>query len=727
MSRIGIRRGLVLAAWVVGASIWVSAAQRQNASTPRVSVDGDDIGGVVRSDRGPEAGIWVIAETNDTPTKLRKIVVTDDQGRYLLPDLPAKAAFSIWTRGYGLVDSTPVRATPGRTLNLTALLAPSPRAAARVYPANYWYSLIDIPPANEFPGSGPSGNGIAPGMLTQHHWINQIKVNCNVCHQMGNQATREIPPALGTFASSVDAWDRRVQAGQDGAGMSGMVTALGRQRGLAAFARWTDRIAAGEVPPAPPRPQGVERNLVLTMWDWGGPATFAHDELTTDKRNPRANAYGPIYGVDWGNDGFLIVDPLEHTARELRIPVLDPKVPPGKAQSMPVPSPYWGDKLYWYDPAITNHAAMDSKGRVWMSSRFRRPEDQPAFCATHPSAALAPQKTSFRQVQYFDPKTEQFKQVNICFDTHHVQFASDKDETIYGNGVFSGAIGWINTRILDETGDEAKAQGWCLPYFDLNDDGRIEAGVDRYVFAHLEQPGGTLAGLRIPAGVIYSVIPHPSDGSVWGAVPGPMPGRIVRVDPRSCVSEVYEPPYDPAAGLAGYTPRGIDVDSNGVIWTALASSGHLASFDRRKCKGPLRGPAATNGQHCREGWTLHPTPGPRFTGVSGDIAVDFHYYNFVDRHDTFGLGRDVPFANGTNSDSLLALRPDGSFLVFRVPYPLGFFSRGMDGRIDDPRAGWKGRAIYADYGPNATWHIEGGLGTRSAVVKFQLRPNPLAK
>jgi hypothetical protein len=253
--------------------------------------------------------------------------------------------------------------------------------------------------------------------------------------------------------------------------MTGMVTGLGRQRGLDMFARWTDRIAAGELPAAvPPRPQGRERNVVLTMWDWGGRATFAHDELTTDKRNPTANAFGPIYGVDWGNDGFLIVDPLEHTAEEIRIPVLDPKVPPGKPQRMPVPSPYWGETLYWYDPAITNHAAMDGKGRVWMSSRFRVPENQPAFCATHPSAALAPQASSFRQVQYFDPKTRQFKQVNICFDTHHVQF--DKNEVLYGNGVFSGAIGWIDTKILDATGDEAAAQGWCRGYHDINQDGR---------------------------------------------------------------------------------------------------------------------------------------------------------------------------------------------------------------------------------------------------------------
>jgi hypothetical protein len=134
-----------------------------------------------------------------------------------------------------------------------------------------------------------------------------------------------------------------------------------------------------------------------------------------------------------------------------------------------------------------------------------------------------------------------------------------------------------------------------------------------------------------------------------------------------------------------------------------------------------------DGQHCREGWTLYPVPGPRFKGVRGDVAADFQYYNFVDRFNTLGLGANLPLANGTSSDSLLALQRDGSWVVLRVPYPLGFFSRGMDGRIDDPNGGWKGRALYADYGPNAVWHVEGGLGTRSAVVKFQMRPDPLAK
>src|SRR5687768_12001017 len=156
---------LVVAAGVLsGWSIWAAAGAQQpggRGSATSIPIDVDDIAGVVTSTRGPEAGIWVIAETNDTATRLRKVVVTDDRGRYLLPDLPAKATFSIWVRGYGLTDSAPVRAVPGRTVALNATVALDARTAARVYPANYWYSLIDIPAEKEFPGTGAAGNGIA--------------------------------------------------------------------------------------------------------------------------------------------------------------------------------------------------------------------------------------------------------------------------------------------------------------------------------------------------------------------------------------------------------------------------------------------------------------------------------------------------------------------------------------------------------------------------------------
>src|SRR3990172_4779423 len=108
-----------------------------------VSIDKDDIGGVVSSADGPEAGVWVIAETTDLPTKFVKIVVTDDQGRYLIPDLP-KANYNIWVRGYGLVDSPKAKAAPGKTLNLKAVAAPNEAAAAQYYPAIFWYSMLKI-------------------------------------------------------------------------------------------------------------------------------------------------------------------------------------------------------------------------------------------------------------------------------------------------------------------------------------------------------------------------------------------------------------------------------------------------------------------------------------------------------------------------------------------------------------------------------------------------------
>ena len=168
----------------------------------------------------------------------------------------------------------------------------------------------------------------------------------------------------------------------------------------------------------------------------------------------------------------------------------------------------------------------------------------------------------------------------------------------------------------------------------------------------------------------------------------------------------------------------MDIDRNGVVWLPLAS-GHLASFDRRKCKGPLNGPTAT-GRHCPEGWTLYPFPGPQFESVSDSGSVQASYFTWVDQFDTLGLGKNVPFATGNSSDSLEAL-VDGKFVTLRVPYPMGYSAKGLDGRIDDPNAGWKGRGIWSTYAGRAPFHIEGGKGTTSKVVHFQLRPDPLAR
>jgi hypothetical protein len=193
------------------------------------------------------------------------------------------------------------------------------------------------------------------------------------------------------------------------------------------------------------------------------------------------------------------------------------------------------------------------------------------------------------------------------------------------------------------------------------------------------------------------------------------------------LTEIYEPPWDnPNVPVRGYSPRGIDVDTNGVLWTNLQSS-HLASFDRRKCKGPLNGPTAT-GKHCPEGWTIYPMPGPTYKGVSVFGISDPTYYNWVDQAGVLGLGKNVPVVLGNGSDSLQALVPGtDKIAVFRVPYPMNFYAKGLDGRLDNPSAGWKGGGIWTVYSNRAPWHIEGPTGVTSKAVKFQVRPDPLAK
>ena len=696
-----------------------------------VRIDNDDIGGVVTSAKGPEAGVWVIAETNDLPTRFVKIVVTDDQGRYVVPDLP-KANYDLWVRGYGLIDSPKVKAAPGKMLNLTAVVAPNAHAAAQYYPANYWYSLMKVPAKSEFPGTGPKGNGISETMKSQAAWITRLKTSgCEVCHQMGNKATREIPESLGKFHSSADAWERRVQSGQAGGGMNNGLTGFGRQRALAMFADWTDRIAGGELPPVPPRPEGIERNVVITEWDYGDPRHYSHDANSTDKRNPTVNANGPIYiAPEVSQDALSVVDPVHNTVSEITPPLRDPNTPFASVQAMPQPSPYYGNEILWTGKTNPHSAMMDGQGRVWFTATIR-PQENPAWCkegSSHPSAKYYPLKQTNRQLAMYDPKTKQFTLIDTCFGTHHLEFAEDANNTLWFTNAGTGGgdvVGWFNTKMFDQTKDEQKSQGWTPIILDTNGNGKRDAWVEP------DQPVDPTKDKRLAIG-FYSVVQNPVDGSIWGAW-NAFPGGLVRLTlgsnpPMTTLAEVYQPPFDnPKASVEGYTVRSIDVDRNGVVWTNLTGSSHLASFDRRKCKGPLNGPTAT-GQHCPEGWTLYPLPGPNFKGVTASGSADGTYLNWVDQFDTSGLGKNVPFAIGNGSDSLLALMPNsGKWVVLRLPYPMGFYAKGLDGRIDDPKGGWKGKGLWASLGARTPFHQEGGKGTRPKLMKFQLRPDPLAK
>jgi hypothetical protein len=694
----------------------VSTGAEQTA----VSVDADDLGGVVRSSKGPEAGVWVIAETKDLPTPYAKIVVTDDQGRYLMPDLP-KANYSVFVRGYGLVDSQRVNAVPGKSLNLTAALAPNDHAAAQYYPAGNWFAMLRIPEAGEFPGTGPQGNGINPNIKSQAEWLRLIKSGgCTACHQLGTKATREIPKELGTFPSLQHGWERRLGSGQAGGNMIGGLNNLGKERALLLFADWTDRINRGEVPPAPARPQGVERNAVITMWDWADPKSYLHDVVSTDRRKPTVNANGLLYGaLELSSDYVPVLDPVKHTIDRVPLTVRDPNTPP-TSPKMPAPSPYWGEEVIWTSKNNVHNPMLDEKGRLWLTSAVRAPET-PAFCrqgSEHPSAKLFPLERSGRHLQMYDPATKKLTHISTCFGTHHLMFAEDANNTLWTSGG-GQVVGWLNVKMFEETGDEEKSQGWTALVMDTNGNGRRDAYVEP------NDPVDPAKDKRFGA-AFYSVAPAP-DGSIWGTVLG-FPGAVVRLNPgknppETALAEVYEPPYQDKV-RPGFSPRGGDVDRNGVFWAAL-SSGHLASFDRRKCKGPLNGPKAT-GQHCPEGWTLYTEPAPQFRGVKDGGSVEASYYTWVDQFDALGLGANTPINTGNASEALLALK-DGKFVTLRVPYPLGFYTKWMDGRIDDPKAGWKGRGVWATISTRTPFHMETGKGTTSKVYKVQLRPDPLAR
>ena len=707
--------GIVAAAvGVFLAAPWLTSV---DAGQQPVQIDADDIGGVVTGPSGPEGGVWVIAETTDLPTKFSKTVVTDDAGRYVIPDLP-DATYDVWVRGYGLVDSPKNQVTTGTTQNLTAVVAPDAQAAAHYYPAAYWFSLIEMPAADQFPGTGPEGNGISPNIESQAEWISQVKsTNCMQCHQLGNKATREIPTDLGEFDSLEAAWERRLQSGQAGGFMNFGLNNIGRRAALTMFADWTDRIVTGEVPEAPPRPQGIERNVVISQWDWADPKAYLHDEISTDKRNPRLHANGPIYGaLEASADYVPVLDPVNHRASQIPLPVRDPETPGQGPPAMP--SAYWGDEAIWDSQANAHNPMLDQDGRLWLTSRIR-PSENPTFCragSSHPSAQLFPTERAGRHLAVWDPDAEEMTLIDTCYSTHHLVFAEDEENTLWTSGG-GPVIGWLNTNMFLETRDEQRSQGWAPLILDTNGNGQQDAWVEP------DEAVDPSKDTRIGGGY-YGVAVNPVDGAVWGSALG-FPGAVLRFDPDTLLTEIYELPYDnPRAAVQGYSPRGMDIDRHGIVWAALAS-GHMGRFDRSQCTGPLNGPTAT-GQHCPEGWTFYEEPVPQLKGLSESGSAEASYFTWVDQFDTFGLGENVPINTGNGAEALLAL-VDEEWVVMRVPYPLGFYTKWVDGRFDDPNTGWKGKGLWATYGTRTPFHLETGKGTTSKVVHFQLRPDPLGK
>jgi hypothetical protein len=723
------------------------------------------ITGTVQGEKGPEAGVWVIAETKDLQTGFIKTVVTNDQGRFMLPELPG-ANYKVWVRGYGLVDSTPVDAKPSATaLTLKVTSAKTPAEAAKVYPGDYWLSMLAPPAPSNFPQTAQAANR----MVDQDHWIDQLKKGCNFCHQLGNPLTRDVQHVFAAkpdlVKTHLDAWEWRLGVGVRGTNMYGTMNGMGKDVTLKALADWTESIEKGALPPVPPRPTGNERNIVSTQWDVGDDHSFMHDEISTDKNHPTVNGGGPIYAVNAGHGALVMMDQADNNQYSVDIPTRDTKDKvPSRFPAPNRPSFFWGNEHLWsnppYNPADPHNPMMDSKGRVWITSKIRG-NQEPAWCSdpSNKYAEWFPRRNSARQASVYDPKTKKFSLIETCYATHHVVIDNDPDETVYFNELSGPVFGWIDSKVYDQTmaatnGDESKSEqaavGWCEQTVDTNGDGKITRpwnvigrGADLAALYGTDTAGAAPAAGRagkdgkgkgaaapfdpkldsLVSFSLYSVMPSPTDDSVWG-VAEDFPGYLIRLQrganpPVSCKTQVFKVPSP------GFDPRGIDVDSKGVVWTGLAATSHLAAFDVRKCKN-LTGVMHIDGSDCPEGWTLYQTPGPKLKGTN--VPADFHYFNWTDSHNIMQMGQDTPFLTGSNSDSLIGLDvASKKWTYFRIPYPLGFYARGMDGRVDDANAGWKGRALYSNYGTHFVWHIEGGKGTKGKVVKFQMRPDPLAR
>jgi|HubBroStandDraft_4_1064222.scaffolds.fasta_scaffold38077_1 streptogramin lyase len=644
-------------------------------NVPGLKVDKGSIGGVVVNSAGgkAEAGVWVIAETKSLPAPFRRIVVTDDQGRFLVPDLP-EGEYEVWVRGYGLKDSERTKALCGETVKLQVANAATPQEAAKIYPASYWTSLIQPPPMSELPAKYKS----------QDEWLATLRNGCNHCHELGMPQTR-----IYTTAKDWDAMFLRAKS------MHQELNGLGRDVVEKMLADWGSRIAAGEVPPAPPRPTGIERNVVISQWDWGFPESFVHDLISTDKRNPTLYPNGKVYGVDrTGGGRLLILDPVKNAVSWLQVEPRD------KSHGYSLTKDYYhgqeeeqayvGEDKEWM--ASPHNPMFDEKGRLWMTVQIRAGghDYYPAWAKNtivtdNPADVdaaynLVSKNGNNMQLGYFDTKTNKFVTVDTGYNTHHLQL--DWQDRVWTDGGGSAA-GELDTRKLDLTSlDTIKA---------------TEAGAQK-TFVRVDPETKKM----IP-GTGYGEAVSPVDGTVWYSSPvaGGPANKLYMVDPKT--DKITDYPLPPP----GRFPHGIDFSSDGNVWVSLGS-GQLGRLNRKTGE-----------------WKFWDTPGLKFKGTGKETgSTDFPYYLWVDQFNVSGLGKDTVFETGTTSDAQFVFDPKKeTFVVFHVPYPMPYYARGLDGRIDDPNAGWKGRGLWMTYSSYLPRFTENRSGT---VNHMQIRPNPLA-
>ena len=487
------------------------------------------------------------------------------------------------------------------------------------------------------------------------------------------------------------------------------------------FGDWTDRVAKGELPPAkPPRPQGVERNIVVTTWDWGTEKQYLHDLISSDKRNPTVNAYGPLYGsTEYATDHLPVLDPktgeghLHHAAggRRRARSASGPAMRRSKSRWRLRPIGAWS-RSGTPSSTITTTCST-AKGRVWMTGTNHAP-GTPAFCrkgSDNPYAKAFPIDNNERQLAMFDPKTQKFTFIDTCFGTHHLQFGFDKDNTLWTSG--GGPVaGWLDTKVFDETGERRK--GARL--------GAVRARHQRQRQARRLHRAGPADGSE--QGHADRRLGHLRGDAEPGRRLDLVHGqRLRRPRRRGAVrsqDQALGSLLHPDAGLRSARRR-YRLQGRGLGVARQRPSRQLRPLASARARSTDRRRPAIIARKAGRSTNIR----ARASQGIGDNSAEASYYTWVDQHNAVGLGNDVPISTANENDGFAAL-VNGKMVSLRIPYPIGFYAKGLDARIDDPNAGWKGRGLWSSEGDRTPWLKEGGKGMTPMVVHIQVRPDPLA-
>ena len=522
--------------------------------------------------------------------------------------------------------------------------------------------------------------------------------------------------------------------------MYGVLNNQGKARSLKVFADWTERIAKGEVPPAPPRPKGIERNIVADAVGRGRRSlVHARRDLDRQESSDGERRRTDLRGVGRPRPARRARSEREHAPYAIEIPTREPREKvPSRFPAPNRPSLWWGNEHLWanppYNPADPHNPMLDSKGRVWMTSKIRRNQD-PAWCSDAieqvrrlvpaAAAAAARRRSTIR-------RRKKFTLIDTCYSTHHLQFDNDAER----DGVLQRAERsdlrldrheGLRRRRRTSRRPSAGAARCSTPTATARSRGRGTGSPARGDSVALS--AATPAAAAAAAGAarrgarrrfdpkldtmvsysLYSVIPSPVDDSVWGVSEQLSPAIWCALQrgnnpPETCKTADLQ---GARAGLRSARRRHRQPTASSGRRSRPAAISPASIV--RKCKD-LNGPAKIDGSQCREGWTLYQTTGPKLKGT--DIPADFHYYNWVDQHNMLGLRREHAVRDrielGFAARARIRRRGSGSRCACRI-------------RSASTRAAWtaastirtaagRAAALYANYGTHFVWHIEGGKG-----------------